>query len=63
MCFLGAPVCDAGFTRNREAFQHDGKITLAQAQTVRRMLDSFNPEIAAAKIDLSTTFTGRFLPG
>ena len=63
MCFLGAPVCDAGFAQNREAFQHNGRITLEQAQTVRRMLDSFNPEIAAAKIDLSATFTARFLAG
>jgi NitT/TauT family transport system substrate-binding protein len=62
MCFLGAPVCDAGFARNREAFQHNGRISLEQAATVRRMLDSFNPEIAAAKIDLSSTFTTRFLP-
>ena len=63
MGFLGAPVCDAGFSQNREAFQHNGRITLEQAQTVRRMLDSFNPEIAAAKIDLSATFTARFLAG
>ena len=62
MCFLGAPVCSAGFLRNREAFQHDGAITLEQAETVRRMLASFTPAIASAPIDLSATFTTRYLP-
>lgn len=61
MCFLGTPVCNAGFLRNRGAFEHDGKITLAQAETVRRMLGSFSPEIAAANIDLAATFTTRFI--
>ncbi len=63
MCFLGAPICTAGFQRNREAFQHDGAIKREQAETVRRMLASFSPEIAAANIDLAATFTTRFLPG
>ena len=63
MCFLAAPVCSAGFTRNRGAFEHDGKITMAQAETVRRMLGSFSAEIAAANIDLAGTFTTKYLDG
>ena len=61
MCFLPGDACSAGFLKNREAFQHDGKITLEQAETVRRMLASFSPEIAKSAIDLTTTFTDRFL--
>lgn len=61
MCFVGQTVCTGAFQRNREAFQHDNMITPAQAETVRTMLASFNPEIAAAKIDLSATYTNRFL--
>jgi len=63
MCFLGTPICSAGFQQNREAFQHDGVITLEQAETVRRMLASFTPAVAAAQIDLSATFTARYMPG
>ena len=31
------------------------------AETVRRMLASFDPAIAAAPIDLAATFTNRFV--
>lgn len=61
MCAVGAEVCQSAFTRNREAFQQDGRITLAQAETVKRMLTSFDPAIAAASIDLPSTFTDRYL--
>jgi NitT/TauT family transport system substrate-binding protein len=61
MCFLGANVCESAFTSNRDAFNHDCKITQAQAETVKRMLASFDPAIAAANVDLSTTFTNRLV--
>ncbi len=60
MCSVGMDVCTTAFTRNRDAFQHDGQVTPEMAETVRRMLASFDPAIAAAKIDLSATYTGRF---
>ncbi len=63
MCFLGQTICTAGFQQNREAFQHDGVITAEQAETVRRMLAGFVPAVADAKIDLSATFTARYMPG
>ena len=61
MCAVGAEVCQSAFTRNKDAFQHDGRITTAQAETVKRMLTGFDPAIAAATIDLPATFTDRFL--
>lgn len=61
MCFLGGDVCESAFTRNREAFMHDGAITMAQAETVKRTLAGFDPAIAAANVDLVPTFTNRFV--
>lgn len=61
MCFLGANVCEGAFTSNREAFNHDGRITQAQADTVKRMLTGFDPAIAAANVDLGPTFTNRLI--
>ena len=62
MCAVGAEVCQTAFTRNRDAYQHQGRITPAMAETVKRMLTSFDPAIAAATIDLASTFTDRYLP-
>lgn len=61
MCFLGADVCDAAFTRNRDAFNHNGLITMEQVETVKRMLAGFDPAIAAANVDLAPTFTNRLV--
>jgi len=61
MCFVGQDVCTGAFTRNRDAFLHDGAVTTEMAETVRRMLSSFDPAIAAAPIDLAATFTNRFV--
>ncbi len=61
MCFLGATVCESAFMRNREAFMHNGQISRIQAETVKRMLEGFDPAIAAAKVDLTPTFTNRFV--
>ncbi len=61
MCFVGAEVCTGAFTRNRDAFLHDGAVTTEMAETVRRMLSSFDTAIAAAPIDLTATFTNRFV--
>jgi NitT/TauT family transport system substrate-binding protein len=61
MCFLGADVCNGAFTRNREAFNHDGRISMTQAETVKRMLTGFDPAIAAANVDLAPTFTNRLV--
>lgn len=61
MCFVGHDVCTGAFTRNRDAFLHDGSVTPEMAQTVRRALASFDPAIAAAPIDLSATYTNRFV--
>ncbi len=61
MCAVGPEVCTGAFTRNRDSFLHDGAITPEMAETVRRMLASFDPAIAAAPIDLAATFTNRFV--
>lgn len=61
MCAVGMDVCTGAFTRNREAFLHDGVVTMPMAETVKRMLASFVPEIASAQIDLGGTFTDRFV--
>lgn len=61
MCFLGGEVCDAAFTRNRDAFNHNGTISMEQAETVKRMLAGFDPAIAAANVDLGPTFTNRLV--
>ena len=62
MCAVGQDVCTRAFTTNKDAFQHDGRVTMAMAETVRRMLAGFDPVIAAANIDLAATFTDRYLP-
>lgn len=61
MCAVGADVCTSAFVRNQEAFQHDGRITMPMAETVKRMLASFVPEISSAQINLADTFTDRYL--
>ncbi len=61
MCAVGMDVCTSAFTRNRDAFQHDCRVTPEMADTVRRMLGSFDPAIAAAAIDLPATYTDRYL--
>jgi NitT/TauT family transport system substrate-binding protein len=61
MCFLDAGVCGDAFTRNREAFNHNGTISLDQAETVKRMLAGFDPGIASANVDLGPTFTNRLV--
>lgn len=61
ICFVGQEICQAAFTRSRDAFQHDGKVTPEMATTVKRMLASFDPAVAKAEIDLSQTFTDRFI--
>ena len=61
MCAVGAEVCNSAFTRNKDAFNHAGRVRPEMAETVKRMLDSFDPAIAAARIDLAATFTDRFL--
>ena len=60
MCSVGMDICTGAFTRNRGAFQHAGQVTLPMAETVHRMLASFDPAIASARIDLPATFTNRF---
>jgi NitT/TauT family transport system substrate-binding protein len=62
MCAVGMDVCARAFTTNRDAFLHDGRVTMEMAETVRRMLAGFDPAIAAANIDLAATFTDRYLP-
>ena len=61
MCAVGMDVCTSAFTRNRDAFLHDCRVTPEMAETVRRMLGSFDPAIAAAAIDLPATFTDKYL--
>jgi NitT/TauT family transport system substrate-binding protein len=61
MCSVGMTVCTSAFTRNREAFQHDGRIQPAMAETVKRMLSGFDPAIAAANIDTTATYTDRYI--
>jgi NitT/TauT family transport system substrate-binding protein len=61
MCAVGHDVCTSAFTRNKDAFQHDGRIQPDMAETVKRMLTSFDPAIAAATIDLAATYTNRFV--
>ena len=52
---------NTAFTRNRDAFQHNGMVMQGMAQTVHRMLSNFDPAIAAAKSDLAPTYTDLFL--
>ena len=59
---MGQDVCTRAFTTNKDAFNHDGRVTMAMAETVRRMLAGFDPVIAAANIDLAATFTDRYMP-
>lgn len=61
MCAVGQEVCTTAFTRNRDAFLHDGAVTPEMAETVRRMLASFTPEIASAGGDPAATYTDRFV--
>lgn len=61
MCSVGAEVCYSAFGRNKDAYQHDGRVRPEMAETVRRMLASFDPAIASANIDLGATYTGRFM--
>lgn len=60
MCFVGADICEGAFTSNRDAFNHNGVITPEMAATVKGMLATFDPAIAAANIDLGATYTNRF---
>lgn len=61
MCAVGMDVCTSAFTRNKDAFQHDCKVTPEMAETVHRTLAGFDPAIAAAKIDLPATYTDKYL--
>ncbi len=61
MCSVGMNVCASAFTRNRDAFQHNGRIQPAMAETVKRMLSSFDPAVAAANIDVAATYTDKYL--
>ncbi len=63
MCFLGSDVCEAAFTSNREAFNHDCTISQAQAETVKRAMGSFDQKIADANVDLGPTFTNKLVKG
>ena len=61
MCAVGMGVCTAAFTRNRDAFMHDGKVQPAMAETVKRMLAGFDPAIAAANVDTAATYTDKYV--
>ena len=61
MCAVGTEVCTSAFTRNKEAFDHDGRVQPAMAETVKRMLSSFDPAIAAANVDTAATFTDKYV--
>ena len=61
MCAVGRDVCDRAFTRNRDAYMHNGTVTPEMAQTVHRMLAGFDPAIANAKVDVSQTYTNKFV--
>ena len=63
MCAVGMETCAPGRSPpTRTLTGHDGRVTLAMAETVRRMLASFDPAIASATIDLAGTFTDKYLP-
>ena len=61
MCAVGENVCTSAVERNKDAFQHNGRVEPAMAQTVERMLASFNPAVADAKVDLNATYTDAYL--
>lgn len=61
MCSVGIETCTTAFTRNRDAFNHDGRIRADQAETVKRTLATFDPAIAAANVELAATYTDRYL--
>jgi NitT/TauT family transport system substrate-binding protein len=49
------------FTNSRRCIAQNGEITAKGAQTVRDVLSAFDPNVAAAKIDLSSTYDNRFV--
>lgn len=61
MCAVGMNVCVNAFNRNKSAYEHNCRIIPEMAQTVYKMLASFEPSIANAKIDLAETHTDRYL--
>ena len=61
MCAVGMDVCTSAFTRNKDAFAHNDRVTPEMADTVKRALAGFDPQIAAASIDLPGTYTDRYL--
>jgi NitT/TauT family transport system substrate-binding protein len=60
ICFVGAEICGAAFTHNRDAYNHAGVVTPDMAETVHRALSSFDQGVADAHIDLSATYTAQF---
>ncbi len=51
----------AAWTRVREAISPDGLLPEAGARTALRTLQTFEPKLAEAKIDLSKTYTNEFV--
>jgi NitT/TauT family transport system substrate-binding protein len=49
------------FTNMRACLSHDGVMTDEAAKTVRNVLAAFDPDIAAAKIDLDATYDNRYV--
>ena len=51
----------AALLKNKEGYSTDGKITLAAAEHVYKILDAFEPAVKGKKIDLVQTFDNRFV--
>ncbi|MDR5833931.1 ABC transporter substrate-binding protein [Caballeronia sp. LZ034LL] len=49
------------FTNSRRCIAQNGEITPKGAETVHQVLAAFDPAVAAAKIDLATTYDNRFV--
>jgi NitT/TauT family transport system substrate-binding protein len=49
------------FTNSRRCIAQNGEITAKGAQTVRDVLSAFDPTVASARIDLTSTYDNRFV--
>ena len=59
---MGNPaIYTAAITASKAMFTPDGRFVAGGAETAHRVLQVFDPSVAAAKIDLAATATNRFL--
>ena len=50
-----------GLSKNIESFLHDGTFSMQGAENVYKVLNTFEPSVREAKIDLTKTYTNTFV--